>query len=394
MRRKVFIMTKIQKNQALLYSLFYFLNFGSLGVFFPYLALFFKSNGFTGLQIGIVLGLVPLCKFLFTSKWTTLFNKSAKPNIFTGISVAGANIFLLFLIFFPSFIPAGVLVFLFSISRVGLLPAVDHCSMEFYRKSGIEYGKIRMFGSIGFIISTIIMGKIVDIYGVDSIVYAASILGVLSAIPLLFLTMGDEIGKKDKHSSQTGFPLFYYYILAAVIFYFASFKFFGSFFNIKIEEAGFSQFHAGAIWGFGISCEVFVMFYAGKIFKRFKAVNILILSMILGGLRLFVVGYTDHLVLLYFINLLHGFAFGSYHLSILRIIQQKIPEHLRLSAQSRYSEMGFGMGAILGSVFSGIIYDTLGVNAIFFIGGFLALISAAIVAYGIKPNKNLPKMYT
>ncbi|WP_273265139.1 MFS transporter [Flexistipes sinusarabici] len=370
--------------QAVFFSLFYFLNFASLGVFLPYLALFFKENGFSGLQIGIVLALVPLCKFVFTSKWTKLFGASPMPHLFAASSVLLANIALYFLILFPGFFTAAVIVFVFSTLRVGLLPAVDHCSMEFFKKSGIEYGKMRMFGSIGFIASTVIMGKIVDIWGVDSIVIAASVLGCISAVPLIFLQLSDSVGKNDREKGSEAFPLFFYFILVAVIFYFASFKFFGSFFNIKIDEAGYSQFHAGAIWGFGILCEVFVMYYAGSIFRKYKAVNVLILSMFLGAFRLFVIAFSANLLILYTVNLLHGFAFGAYHLSVLRLIQQKLPEKVRLKAQSRYSEMSFGLGAIIGSVLSGIIYDMAGVNAIFTIGGLLAVFSSIIVFIGGK----------
>jgi len=370
--------------QAVFFSLFYFLNFASLGVFMPYLALFFKKNGFSGFQIGLILALVPLCKFVFTSKWTKLFGSSSMPRLFAASSVFLANIALYFLVLFPTFFTAALIVIVFSVLRVGLLPAVDHCSMEFFKKSGIEYGKMRMFGSIGFIASTVIMGKIVDILGVDSIVVAASVLGCLSAVPLIFLQLSNGFGKKHRKKGTEVFPTFFYFILVAVIFYFVSFSFFGNFFNIKIDETGFSQFHAGAIWGFGILCEVFVMYYAGNIFHRYKAVNVLIVSMFLGGVRLFVVAFTGDLVVLYLINLLHGFAFGGYHLAVLRLIQQKLPENLRLKAQSKYSEMSFGLGAILGSVFSGTIYDIFGVNWIFIIGGFLAVISAFIVLYSIR----------
>ncbi|GEM_PF-1466590 len=370
--------------QALFFSLFYFMNFASLGVIMPYLALFFKENGFSGVQIGIVLALVPLCKFIFTSKWTKLFGASSKPHFFAASSVLLANIALYFLVLFPTFFTAAIIVLVFSALRVGLLPAVDHCSMEFFTKSGIEYGKMRMFGSIGFIASTVVMGKIVDIWGVDSIVIAASVLGCISAVPLFFLQLGDGFGKNGSKKGSEAFPAFFYFILVAVIFYFASFKFFGSFFNIKINEAGYSQFHAGAIWGFGILCEVFVMFYAGSIFKKYKAVNVLILSMFLGAIRLFVVAFSANLVILYAINLLHGFAFGAYHLSVLRLIQQRLSENIRLKAQSRYSEMSFGLGAILGSLISGVIYDMFGVKWIFVVGGVLAGISALIVLHSSR----------
>ncbi|WP_303701931.1 MFS transporter, partial [Flexistipes sinusarabici] len=208
-----------------------------------------------------------------------------------------------------------------------------------------------------------------------------------SAVPLFFLRLGVGFGKDDRKKGSEAFPVFFYFILVAVTFYFASFKFFGSFFNIKIDETGYSQFHAGAIWGFGILCEVFVMFYAGSIFRKYKAVNVLILSMFLGAVRLFVVAFSVNLVILYAINLLHGFAFGAYHLSVLRLIQLKLPEKIRLKAQSRYSEMSFGLGAIIGSVMSGIIYDIAGVNAIFTMGGLLAVFSSIIVFLGGKKLK-------
>jgi len=191
----------------------------------PYLALFFKKNGFSGFQIGLILALVPLCKFVFTSKWTKLFGSSSMPRLFAASSVFLANIALYFLVLFPTFFTAALIVIVFSVLRVGLLPAVDHCSMEFFKKSGIEYGKMRMFGSIGFIASTVIMGKIVDILGVDSIVVAASVLGCLSAVPLIFLQLSNGFGKKHRKKGTEVFPTFFYFILVAVIFYFVSFSF-------------------------------------------------------------------------------------------------------------------------------------------------------------------------
>jgi len=363
-------------KKAAFLSLFYFFHFGTLGIFIPFVALYLKHNGFSGKDIGIFITVISIIKFLFTNNWTKIYNKIESKTVFVIIAIFISNVSVILLLsknYFLTFLTFVI----YAIARVGILPVMDHITNEFSRESGIEYGKIRMFGSIGFICFTTLTGLFVDYFSVNVFIIMTILTGLLSAGTIISIKL-ESIEKNEHIKDNSKLGIDFKIIITASILHYISLTFFHNFLNIKVESLNESQAIAGTIWSIGIFTEILLMFFSNKLFKAISPINLLIVSIFLGGLRSFVIGYSTSSAILLLINVLHGFAFGTFHLSIIRYIKDYIAVDCRLKAQSLYSSLIYGLGAIFGSIVSGYLFDFTGINHMFMIGSVFSF-SATII---------------
>ncbi|UOD34124.1 MFS transporter [Deferribacteraceae bacterium V6Fe1] len=364
-------------KKAAFLSFFYFFHFGTLGIFIPFVALYLKHNGFSGKDIGLFITVISIIKFLLTNIWTKTYNKINSKTVFVILAILISNVSVILLLsknYFLTFLTFVI----YSIARVGILPVMDHITNEFSRESGIEYGKIRMFGSVGFICFTTLTGFLVDYFSVNVFITMTILTGLLSALTILSIEP-ESIEKNEHINVNNKLGIDFKIILTASILHYISLTFFHNFLNIKVEYLNESQTIAGAIWSIGIITEILLMFFSNKLFKTISPITLLIVSMFLGGLRSFVIGYAKFAAILLLINILHGFAFGTFHLSIIRYIKDYIAADCRLKAQSFYSSLIYGLGAIFGSILSGYLFDLVGVNHMFMIGSIFSFSAAVIL---------------
>lgn len=365
------------KNAAIL-SIFYFFHFGSLGVFIPFSALYLKYAGFDGTKIGILLSVIPLTKFLFTDLWTKTYGKRLNKKMFVVVNLLISNL-ILFMLLTPSFIMVFITFFIYAITRVGVLPVIDNITNEFSLKSNREYGRIRLFGSIGFIVFTTIMGILAKNISINSFIFLGIFVGVLGAISIiptdLIKNGSKEISKISSIKLSSDFKI----IMISAIFTYVNLTFFHNFFNVKFDIAGISQIYAGVAWSVGILAEIALMYYAKNIFSKFGFFELLILANVAGIVRSAVICFSSTASVLISINILHGLAFGGFHLAIIKYIQSSIEIDVKLKAQSVYAAYIYGFSTILGSVISGFLYDILNLNLMFLSGIFFPLVSILIL---------------
>ena len=368
--------------------IFYFFSFGTIGVFFPYTPFYLKSNGFTGAEIGILLACIPLNKIFTTNIWTNFFVKSKNKTLFVISMILLSNFSLFFIWKYPeNFWAALVSILFYSLFRSGVLPLMDTLTMEHVVSKKVSYGQIRMMGSIGFIVGSIITGKLIDLINISFFIPLIFLAGTFVIFPIFMLSF-DKFDYKKHSASISSFDKNFYILILGVIIYFMAFSFNNNFINIKISESGLSQLTAGSMWSAGVLLEIVIMFFSGKFLHKASAVTWMQLSVFTGFFRWLLIGIYSSKAILYFACTLHGISFGLFHLAMIQYIKVSVPEGKRLKAQGIYAATAYGLGSILGSLFSGFIYDFYGVNITFLAASGISLISMIIIAKsaGFKLN--------
>jgi len=363
-------------RQAFALSFVYLLHYATLGIIFPFAGFFFQQLGFSGTEIGLYLAIFPLMKFTTTGVWTSLFAKSKQKHLFISVAILISSTSLIPLCFNQNKILTGVMLFIFATARTGIVPVLDTLTISLDKK--VAYGKIRLFGSLGFMVTSIVVGMLMDKFGIYAFVWSFMTVGLLSIIPISLLNLsGSVIGEKKKEDKKITPELAIF--IGALAIYLTSFSFLGNFFNIKIAESGFSQSWAGNMWAIGVISEMVFMFYQNSILKVIKVKHLIAASIMLAGVRYLVTGYTDSLLMLALFSTFHGFGYGTFHIGAMRYIRDYVPERLKLKAQGLYSGVGYGLGSIIGSAVSGVIYDTNGLKGVFTFAFVLCVISAIII---------------
>jgi len=365
------------KRTAFLLSSFFFLHYATLGIIFPFTGYYFKQAGFSGTEIGLFLSIFPLVKFLLTSKWLLLFSKVGNKKLFVASCVVISTMAIIPLTHTNNRLLVGLILFVFAMTRTGVIPVIDSIavSMDIH----IPYGRIRLFGSIGFICTSIIGGMLMDKIGSNAFVWTYAGAGFLAAVPA-FLTdySGDFLKPRSKAERKLTPELTVFFLGVTV--YLTSFGFLSNFFNIRVAEAGYSQTWAGYMWSIGVLAEIFFLYNQELIFRFFSVKTLLSLSMFMAGVRYLVTGYSESLLVLFLFSTLNGFAYGGVHIAIMKYIRRYVPDRLKLKAQGMYSGFGYGLGTIIGSLISGVIYDISGIQTVF-AASFVLCTAAAMIIY-------------
>jgi PPP family 3-phenylpropionic acid transporter len=370
-------------KQAGVLSAFYFLHYATLGIVFPFAGYFFREKGLTGTEIGLYLSIFPFAKFVITNYWTQLFAASQRKHLFFACCIAVSSMSLVPLAFTSDKLLLVFLLTAFAFSRAGIIPISDSIAISL--DGHIAYGRLRLFGSLGFIATSVTAGYLIDNFGLNAFVWAFMTAGLLSVIPSLFLDFTGEMLKPVKKEERRLSPELAVFFAGLTI-YLTSFAFLSNFFNIKVDQAGFSQTWAGYMWSIGVISEIVFLYNQDIILKIFKVKTLIAVSMFLAGIRYLVTGYTDSLYVLLIFSTFNGFAYGTFHIGVMRYFKICVPDRLKLKAQSMYSGFGYGLGSIAGSAVSGVIYDVYGLKSVF-ATAFLFCTAAAVIIY-LSAGKN------
>lgn len=352
-----------------------FFFFASIGSYLPYAGVFLARLGFTGTEIGILLAINPLCRFLFSTIWAKVFIRSRNRMRFVHINILGASLSPLLLLGEPGFLRAFCMVLLFSLFRTGLIPMLDNLTMQHSSRTGVHYGRIRLVGSIGFIVSVFITGFLYDRFGSYGFVFTAMLFSFIMHIPAGKLDL-ESAAPRTENAGKVPWDANLAVFMAVMLVYAGTFSFYNNFFNVRIDELSLSQSFAGIAWCAGVAAEVVLMFFAGEIIGKIGARNLIALSMLMGLPRYLVTGMSDSVTLIFLANLLHGFCFGTFHVGALSYLRKLLPEESGLAVQSAYSMLVYGLGSIAGSWVSGMLFDGGGSQLVFVVAAGVSLVTA------------------
>jgi PPP family 3-phenylpropionic acid transporter len=247
----------------------------------------------------------------------------------------------------------------------------------------LDYGRVRLWGSVGFIAATATMGVLLDYVSDRAILY-----GVLAAFAA---TTAAAFGIPAAADSRRGtaaitlgallhrreFLLFYG---ACLLMQLGHGTYYG-FFSIALEGQGFSASAIGALWTIGVVAEVAFMFWSGRALSRIGAAPLLVISFVAAVLRWTLMARAPGPVGLAVTQCLHALSFGAFHVAAVTIIHQSVPPSLRATGQTLYSSLAYGVGSGLGLLLNGWLYAAWGPTRLF---GWSAAISAAGMILAVR----------
>ncbi|WP_265823526.1 MFS transporter [Geovibrio ferrireducens] len=357
---------------------FYFLHFSTLGAIFPYAGYFFKSRDFSGTEIGILLAVFPVMKFLATSMWTETYSRARHKTFFVRAAAVLSSVSMLPLFFLHGFPAALVCLALFSLFRVGIIPVMDNAAMGFAEENGTPYGRMRLYGSLGFTVSAVVSGLIIDRFGASAFIIQFTLMGLLCTLPAGLIRL-EHWTRLHRKAESIIFDRNTVIMTVMLVVYLSSNAFHGNFFNIKVSEAGGSQTLAGYMWAAGVLCEIVLLYFTDSLLKKFSAKQVMLFSVIMAVIRYLFTAFSPSLTVLFLANMLHGFTYGSFHVAALTYFRRVFGADRQLKAQSIYSGLGFGLGSVGGSFISGIAYDISGSAGVFTVTAALCALSIPLL---------------
>ena len=354
------------RRSHLAFGAFYFAQFAVLGIYIPFFPLYLKSLLLTGPEIGILLALAPVSRFLFPAFWGLWADRVGHRRLLVVLSLVGSAA--AFALFFRArnFAALGAVMFLYGFLLVPAIPLVEGLVQEEVEKRRFEYGRVRLWGSIGFIGCTLAFGRILDAAPLRTILAGILGISILNILPALALPEGAPPGAHPRSSLRReirrgGVIAF----LAATALMQASHGAYYAYYSIHLDRLGFTRTAIGGFWTLAVAAEVLMMLASGRLLERLGAPRLLSVCLGAATIRWLVLAGSSSLPLLVLAQIFHAFSFGLFHVSAVGHTHRTFPPALRSSGQSLYSSLTYGLGNLLGLFGSAALVDRIGIPALF-----------------------------
>ncbi len=367
-------MTKITlnpyKSVSLSLSLFYFFYFAMVGVYVIFMPKVLKDLSYSAVEIGAIYTSAPLMRFLLPfifKKWIKLDKR-----VYFISLIATTVITALFFITIKNFWLFLLINFAFGGAMGAVLPFVEVIALESVGKE--KYGKVRLWGSIGFAVIAFVLGNILNSYIMAlSFLFAMTFLTLIFGLILARFDKSLEI-KKDNTKDNYNFSLLKYWAFWASIFLFQlSFGGFYNFFTIYETSNNIPLDIVSYLWIFGVVCEIVMLIFQGPLLKRFKLLTLLILTTSSAIFRwLLVAFYPKSITLMLIAQATHALNFALYYTAAIAYVYTLYKQ--KQLAQQFFLGLSFGLGGALGAIISGVIYK-ISPSGLFIFEAFIALLA-------------------
>jgi PPP family 3-phenylpropionic acid transporter len=363
----------------------YFWYFGLLGLIVPFLAVFLDARGFTSLEIGEILAVITATKIVAPSLWAQLADKSGQQLTIVKVGALLSLFCFSLIIWTFSYWPLMFSLAMFSLFITSILPQIEVMTLNSIRKSAIIYARIRLWGSIGFVIVAMLSGELIERYSAEAFSYIGIVILAGLFISTLFnkqpriakKTSIDNVSIKIKVFNRN-FLLFFFAGLMLQM----SFGPYYVFFALYLKDLAYSGFLIGIFIAIGVVAEIGVFVFAAIFFKSFSLKTLISMSILLTAFRWFIVGhFANSDMALAFSQLIHALSFGLYHSASISFIQQHFNANQQSRGQAIYIGGVYGVGGAIGAYVAGLLWQE-GVGAVItfdfaaitaLIGGVLAL---------------------
>lgn len=339
----------------------YFIFFALIGIFVPYFNLYCHHIGFSSLELGYFLAIFSATKCISPIFWGHYADRTGERKKYL-IVASWLNV-IIFAGFFltQQYMPMLILITLYGFFRAPMIPMVEAITWEFMPRHGWQYGRIRLWGSIGFICATLFAGILSDRYDIKLILYL--MFGLLVFQTLFFRHLPDQ-KKKVSHLENPlrllGKDKILIAFLTVSFLLQVSHGIYYSFFSIHMNDLGYGKTVIGMNWTVSIVCEVVLMLNYERWFGKRSPLLIIVFCSGLAVIRWVLLSKTSFLPFILATQSLHAFTFAAAHIASLTLLDKRIPSSLRTSGQTLYSSVTYGLGIMCGSALAGWAYDRVG----------------------------------
>ena len=365
----------VVSRPALRLSAFYAATFLVTGIQLPFWPVWLASRGLTAREIGVLLAAAIWVKVLATPAIGALADKTGRRRMLMGALAATA------LAAYAGLLSAGSFWLLILLNLVALtaqsalMPLGDTITLGAVRAEGLDYGRIRLWGSVSFIVASIASGAALASSSGEQVlplVLGASVLVLLACLCIPSVRPVEGATRIAGIGAVAGDPRFWIFVLTASALQ-ASHQVYYGFGTLYWRSLDFSDTTIGWLWAEGVLAEVLLFWWGGRLLARLGPIGLMVLGGIAGILRWSLAGALTWLPFIAALQLLHAFTFGASHLGAMHYLSRAVPPSAAASAQSLYAALSSGIGSGLVMGIAGSLYSAFGGGAY----SFMAALSAA-----------------
>lgn len=378
-------------------ALHYVLLFGVTGVSLPFAGLWLKSLGLDGAEIGTLLAVPMLARFLtgpMIAVWADGFATRRAPIAILGwVAVAGYGAAALV----EGYVLWTLCWFVAATATSAIIPLIDVLSLRIARRERFSFSVPRGFGSAAFVLANLAMGALLTRLAVDAVIVWIVAGSALMALYARFGLPADAVSAAGRASGRNRFlglgrlladPMFMTALLAIGAVQ-ASHGFYYGFSAILWTQQGLSTGLVGALWAGSVIIEIGFMWWLDP-WRRRLGIGpwpMLAVGVGAGVLRWTALAFSPPLALLWPLQALHALTFAATYLAGVELVERLAPEDAQTAAQTLSSTVSAGVLIGIATVLSGPLYDSYGAGGYLAMAGMAALGGLAALSLRRRPGR-------
>jgi MFS transporter, PPP family, 3-phenylpropionic acid transporter len=354
----------------------YFFFFAAGAALIPFLPLYYQHIGLSGRQIGILTGLPPLIAIFSGPIWGGLADATQFGKRLLLIAVSGVLLMVLALsqtTVFVILIPI-IIAYAFFISPI--IPMVDNNVLQMLEDKKSQYGKQRVWGAIGWGIAAPVLGIAAEHFGLGwnftgFLILMFMVFLIVIALPVKEVPLGNRFWNSLKvllANRQLAIFLLAVFVSGITLSMTSNYLF------LHLEGLGATRSLMGISLTFATVSEIPVLFFSDRLLRRFEARRLILFSLIIFSLRAFAYSIMQVPWVVLPIQLTHGLTFSTMWVAGVSYVNEIAPEGLGATAQSLFSSVTMGLGAMVGGFAGGYLYQAVGSGEMFRIAGYAVLL--------------------
>jgi MFS transporter, PPP family, 3-phenylpropionic acid transporter len=363
------------------FLLLYAVTFMTSAVYNTFIPVYLNHKGFNQAAIGTLLAIGPLIAIIAYPIWGIACDRATSKNkILKTLILASASVVVLYPLS-SNFFYLFAVIATFTFFQSSINPICDSITLEHLESTRWKFGPIRLAGTLGFALMSVIAGIIAK-HNIEKIfiLYAAIAMLAFFAIFRLPLIKGHQ-SDGNKISIWRLFKNRELVILIAFNFIIQiTFGFYYSFFPIYYKQLGADSALLGIAMLITSTSEIPFLLFANKILDKLGIKFTLVASALIISLRWMLMHFVTDLNILLLVNATHGLSFIVFSFCLATYISKNVPKELRASGQTMNALLCMGFARIIGSALGGALSDIIGIKQVFLYTSFIDLTAA--IAFG------------
>lgn len=371
---------------------FYGFYFAVLGAFSPYFSLYLDDRGISPWWISVLLSFWYTTRVFVPSLWAAGSERARHPVSWLRLGSLLAGLFLMLFLLPIGLWGMAVAILGFSILMNGILPQFEALTLSHIQEAPSQYGRIRVWGSIGFLVVVVGYGLVFQKLNWFWLVPLMLPLLVLTWIAALRNDFAADYHAKEKPSWHAVRDILKrkqvraFFISALLMQW--SFGPFYVFYSLHLEQNGYQPVVIGSYWALGVLAEIIVLYYSRYWLKYISATRVVQLALLLGSLRWWLTAqYPENVGLMAMVQIIHAINFGAFFAACMVLVQRFFPGRLSVHGQGILYGFSSGIGGVAGALLAGVIWEYYGGKAAFMMGAIVSLIGLLLSIGFIKPRR-------
>ena len=372
---------------------FFFLYFAYVGLVSPYASLFFLDRGFNVIEIAVLMSMLQVTRIVGPFSWGWLSDYlSDRIGIIRFCSCLAAVTFLC-IFFLQSYISFFIWMFVLHTILSSLMPLGESATVHALFKDNSfdkRYGRLRLWGSIGFIAMVLFAGELFQREGIE----LYPIVGVVILTFLALVTFRLHEPKMERRKMVKGEllvvlfnPDVRWFLLSGFFMIFAHAALY-VFYSLYLADLGYDKFQIGLFWAVGVAAEVIFFYFQSKVLSRLDPEVVLQMAFGIGVCRFILIAFFPVTWVLILAQLMHAATFGAHHSAATKLLQRWFTGPLQARGQAVMATVSYGLGGTLGGLVAGWLWDATQPRNVFVMSA-LACGLAGMAIQKLRPQNEL-----